>query len=435
MRFKALYIIKRLNKYGYQAYLVGGCVRDMLLNKTVKDFDITTNATPSEIKAIFGESVTCGNNFLVSIVDGIEVATFRTDLEDKAIKSETLQEDVIRRDFTINGLAMDINYNIIDHVNGEEDIYNRVLRFIGEPNTRIKEDNARILRGIRFMAVYNLTPSYDTHFALLQNKDLIRNLPKERIQKEVIKAFSTDKAYRFVQLLREYEMLKYVFPSIYNLVGLNGGHHHNETVYTHCLNALKSVDFTSVPYKTKLACLYHDTGKKDTMQITNDRIRFCGHQEESKQHAIQDFTSLKFSNKDIEYISNLCEIHMFHVLERDGETVNKKRVKKLMVELAKKGLTLKDFAIMRYADNHANMLKVRPFKSVKNQYKQMLKILKEPTPFSVKNLDITGFDVMNLGVEQGKKVGEILNILFELVLNQELENKKDILIEKVKDLI
>lgn len=435
MRDKALDIIKKLNKNDYQAYLVGGCVRDMLLNQDVKDFDITTNATPDEIKKIFGETVTCGNTFLVSMVHGIEVATYRTDLENQAVKTETLKEDVLRRDFTINGLAMDLNDNILDFVGGVNDIKNRILRFIGNPDKRIEEDPVRILRGLRFMARYSLEPDYNTHFAIYKNREMLQTLPKERIQKEVIKAFSAKGAYNFVKLLNEYELLELVFPSVYELQGLKGGKYHNETVYTHCLNALKAVDFDNVPYQLKLACLYHDTGKKQAMTIENDNVRFLNHDIPSYKNAIKDFTELKFSNSDVEKISNLCKIHMFHILDDETNEIIPKRARKLFAELTALRLTIKEFIVVRYADNHSNMRTVKPFIDLKHQYKNLIKILNEKPPFSVKNLDINGNDIIKMGVPQSKKVGEILNILFELVINQEIENKKDVLIEKAKCLI
>ena len=159
-------IIKKLQRANYEAYFVGGCVRDELMNKTPKDWDIVTSATPEKIKEVFGETVTCGNNFLVSIVDGHEVATYRKDKADHADVATSLKEDVLRRDFTINGLARTVDGDVIDYVGGVQDIEHRVLRAIGNPIDRFIEDPVRILRGLRFASVMDLGIHYKTQEAM-----------------------------------------------------------------------------------------------------------------------------------------------------------------------------------------------------------------------------------------------------------------------------
>lgn len=425
---KAINIINTLKKHGYQAYLVGGCVRDTLLGEYVKDYDITTNATPDNIKEIFGDITVCGNNFLVSIVDNIEVATYRIDLEDKAIKALTLEDDLIRRDFTINALVMDTSNNVLDIVGGKQDLITRTLKFIGNPKKRIIEDPVRIIRGLRFMAKYNLLPEINTHFAMLKNRDLVKNIPFERIRDEVIKAFNTSSAYKFVQLLDEYELLEYVFPAIYNLKGINGGKYHHETVYTHCINALKAIDDNKHSYVLKLTCLYHDTGKvKHTLNSFGEVI-FKGHNKLSETLAYNDLVRLKFSNNDIHTISKLCYMHMFHILDNDKVTVVPKRFKKLMVELNNYNLDLKHWLLVRYSDKRANMLTDFTFIDILKVYRQMVKILKTKPPFSVKDLEVNGYDIMNYNLS-GKQIGEALNMLLEKVISGKIENNRDKLLE------
>ena len=425
---KAINIINTLKKQGYQAYFVGGCVRDLLLGQEVKDYDITTNATPEQIAETFGNTVTCGNNFLVSLVDGIEVATYRLDLEDKAIKALTLEDDLIRRDFTINALVMDTSNNILDIVGGKQDLITRTLRFIGNPKKRIIEDPVRIIRGLRFMAKYNLLPEINTHFAILKNRDLVKNIPFERIKDEIIKAFSTDNAYRFVQLLDEYELLEYIFPSIYNLKGINGGKHHHETVYTHCINALKAIDDNKHSYVLKLACLYHDAGKVQHTLNNFGEVIFKGHNKLSEILAYNDLVRLKFSNNDIHTISKLCYMHMFHILDRDRVTIVPKRFKKLMVELNNYNLDLKHWLLVRYSDKRANMLTDFTFIDILKVYRQMVRILKTKPPFSVKDLEVNGYDIMKYNLS-GKQIGEALNMLLEKVVAGKIENNKEQLIE------
>lgn len=436
MRQKAINIIKTLKEHGFEAYLVGGCVRDTLLNKDVKDYDVTTNATPEQVQEIFN-CISCGNNFLVSLVDGIEVATFRLDKGDKAVHATSLKEDVIRRDFTINGIAYDIDSDsYIDYVGGVKDLNARVLRFIGDPGKRIIEDPVRIIRGLRFMSTLNLTPDYNTHFALLKYRELVKQVPRERIKDEIIKAFKHN-AYRFVMLLLEYELLQLIFPSVYNLLKIEGGHHHNETVFTHCLNALKSIDFPQINYRVKLAALYHDTGKAQTQVLNEDTntLSFHGHEKISHVLAQNDFKALKFSNEDVAYISNLCLVHMFpFVSETSLFEVRKPRVKKLLVKLKELNINVKDFLFVRFSDNHANMLVVRDIKYVKSYYRQILNILKEQPPFSIKDLEINGYDVMERGFT-GKAIGAILKLIFDKVLSGNIPNERDVLIQELDYLV
>lgn len=435
MKNKALNIIKELKSNGYEAYFVGGCVRDLLLGEPVKDYDITTNATPEEVSSVFGKTVTCGNTFLVSIVDGIEVATYRKDMSDKAIHASTLEEDIVRRDFTINAFVMDDKNNILDIVNGEQDLRNKTLRFIGDAKTRIIEDPARIIRGLRFMAKYNLTPETDTHFAIHKNRDLVKTLPMERIRDEIIKAFKSSGAYKFVQLLDEYELLEYVLPAVYRLKGVQGGKHHHETVYTHCINALKAIDDDKHSYVLKLACLYHDVGKHEWTYNSFGEPIFIGHQDRSYLLAKNDLVRLKFTNEVIHYVSKLCLYHMFHIMDKDGITVTPKRFKKLLVLLSDSNIQLKDWLLLRYCDKRANMLTDFTFNDLKNTYKQMVKILNTKPPFSVKDLAINGIDIMNMGIPQGKLIGNILNLLLEKVIAGEVENNREKLLDITESLL
>ena len=427
MKEKALKIIKTLIQHGFEACYVGGCVRDYVLGKEIKDFDVVTNATPEQVAEVFGNTVSCGNTFLVSLVDNIEVATYRLDKKDKAIHAKTLHEDVIRRDFTINGLAMTLNGEIVDYVGGLQDIHDRVLRFIGDPLKRIAEDPVRILRGLRFASKYNLNIEYNTHFAILNYKGLIHSIPKERVQLEIEKAFK-DNAYGFIRLLDEYELLEDVFPAVARLKGIDGGTHHAETVFTHCLNALKAMDFPHIPFTVKLACLYHDTGKFNFQVDEYDNNTFHNHEASSYMFAVNDLEKLKFSNQVVEDVSNLCKVHMFSILDTEQtEQKNKvkaKRVKKLLATLNNNNLSVKDFLRVRYADKKANAKKYGvTFRFVRDLYRQILEIMNTAPPMTVKDLQLNGYDFMKLGLK-GKQIGDMQKYLLEKVLNEEIKNEK-----------
>jgi tRNA nucleotidyltransferase (CCA-adding enzyme) len=256
------YIIRTLNVNQYEAFIVGGACRDFILGKDPKDFDIATSATPEQIKNLFPSAVTGGNSFCVSFVNAVEVATYRKDRADHAEIANTLEEDVIRRDFTMNALAYSpISCGFEDYVGGLEDLQNRTLRFVGEPERRIIEDPVRILRGIRFASVYNLRIEKETYFEMFRLRHLLKDIPKERILLEVTKAFKSNNTHRFLTLLEEMEMLEYVFPSMVELKNIDGGGYHAETVRSHCFNAVKAIE--DKHWLLKLAALYHDVGKQN----------------------------------------------------------------------------------------------------------------------------------------------------------------------------
>lgn len=431
MRQKAIKIVQTLLKHGYEAYFVGGCVRDFYLGKEIKDYDVTTNATPEQVAEVFGETVTCGNNFLVSLVDGIEVATYRRDKAECAVHADTLEEDVLRRDFTINGLAVDIESNIIDHVGGIKDIQDRILRFIGDPYKRIVEDPVRILRGLRFMAKFNLTPDYETHYAMLKYRQLLYTIPKERIKDEVVKAFACN-AYGFVKLLDEYELLNYVFPALYAVKGIDGGVHHKETVYTHCLNALKAIDLPHIPVYVKLSALYHDVGKANYRLNEDGNPVFYSHEEHSRILAEEDMYNLCFPKDTVKSISLLCLVHMYPILDTTDSTqrkVHSKRVKKLLVILEDMKLSIRDFIRVRYADKKANMQHVKVnFSYYQSLYHQILRIINTKPPFSVKDLAVNGYDMIEIGLE-GKEIGFALNALLDKVVSEEIPNEYEPLMD------
>ena len=205
-------IMRILKANNYEVFIVGGACRDYMMGKQPVDFDLVTSATPDNIITLFPQAKIAGNSFLVSLIDGIEVATYRQDNAENAIPVETLEEDILRRDFTINGMGYGIVCKkILDYVGGIDDINNRILRFIGNPWQRIEEDPIRILRGVRFASKYNLTIEKETYFAMIECRNKLKDVPKERLQLEIIKAFKTDNTHRFLTMLDEMEMLKYYF--------------------------------------------------------------------------------------------------------------------------------------------------------------------------------------------------------------------------------
>ena len=418
---KIINILNLLYSGGYEAYVIGGAVRDELMGRTPKDYDIVTSASPEEVMNIFPRSEKVGNCFPVVLVGDIEVATYRIDVGEGAEITQSLEEDVIRRDFTINTIASNGNH-FLDHVGGLKDIENRILRFVGDPITRIKQDPLRMLRGIRFAAQYNLEIETETFFAIQECKELFKEIPGERISQEIIKIFKTNHAYKFLEILDQMELLQYVFPNLMRIKGIDGGDYHRETVLNHCFYAVKALDETK-NWKLKLAALYHDIGKykpeinEKGFNVFKDH---CRHGSDFIRQDLGDY--LKFPTNVVTYVRLMSEYHM--------DCIDSKRtIKRLYTKLLEHNILLKDFLYLRYADKKGNLKSHTDFKETREKYKECLEILNEKQPFSVRDLEIDGHDVMQeLGIQPGRKIGEILNKLFELVQDEIITNERDVLL-------
>lgn len=424
-------IIRELQNANYEAYFVGGCVRDELMNKTPKDWDIVTNATPEQIKEVFGETVTCGNNFLVSIVDGHEVATYRKDKADHADVATSLKEDVLRRDFTINGLARTVEGDVIDYVGGVQDIEHRVLRAIGNPIDRFIEDPVRILRGLRFASVMDLGIHYKTQEAMELALPLLDNIPTERFHNELIKVFSTNSAYKFIKYLLNYGIFYKFFPSMKKLIK-DGGKYHGETVIEHCIDTVMHLDLIgNTNPKLKLAGLYHDIGKIYHEYNENNEVVFLAHNTKGDEELISDLRRLHFSNEVIDYVKMLKDTHMFTVKLDDG-TINKKQVRKLYARLTEHNVLLKDWFKLRYADKKANRKKsdnMPSWANYRKTWKDYCRCFADYHCFSITDLEINGKDVMSeFGLEQGKQVGVLLKEAYVAVLDDIVPNNREELI-------
>jgi tRNA nucleotidyltransferase/poly(A) polymerase len=393
----------------------------------IKDWDIVTSLQPEEIAKIFGEkTVTCGNDFLVTLVDGIEIATYRKDKADCAEVAHTLQEDVARRDFTINSIAYDpLEEVIIDYNKGVQDILDRKLRFIGDPKKRIEEDPVRLLRGLRFAAKYNLEIESSTYFAMRAMGGLLRNVTGERIQLEIVKAFSCENTYRFLTLLLELKMFNIVFPTLALLEDIHGGIYHAETVLEHCLYAVKAIDEVD-NYKLKLACLYHDIGKINFGKHELGHNTFHGHQKSGLDDVEIDLVKrLKFSNDTISYVKFMIARHMDNLDSR-------KSIRKMFTRIALSPVPLEDFIYLLYADkkaNQAHSVSVN-FEDFANLHEQCLEILNEQPPIFVTSLAVNGNEVMErFNLKAGVLVGSLLKSAFEKVISEEIKNTKEDIFE------
>jgi len=423
----ALKIIKKLRNKGYQAYLAGGCVRDILIGKKPQDYDIVTSAKPEEIEAILKKTIPVGKKFgvILAVEEGhhFEIATFRSDAgysdgrRPDAIYFTNAQDDAKRRDFTINGLFFDpFSKKVVDYVGGQEDLKRKILRFIGSPEERIKEDNLRILRAIRFKNSLGLKYDSQTFKALQKNAYLIWNISAERLQDELNKILKDKNRFDALKDMEEIGLLKYLFPEIERLKGvLQPDLYHPEgDVFQHTLLALKHLP-PKAPLFLIWATLFHDLGKPDTFKVT-DRIRFDGHAKRSLELAGEICQRLRMPKKEQQMIGWLVEYHM--ILSDLPKMRRAKQLKWLLDPRFKYLLALFKADVLGSVKD--------PKKADLSLYNQIKKLYQEakklPRP---KKPILTGKDIIKyLKIPQGPQIGKLLKLVEEAHLEGKIKTKK-----------
>lgn len=429
--FKTLAIIDKLKAAGHESYVVGGCVRDALLGKQPKDFDIVTSARPQQIHELFGIPGSVGAKFAVNIVDGHEVATYRIDDEEATSAKETevslassVDEDVRRRDFTVNAMVYDPeSKQIFDFVGGMEDAKNRILRFVGDPDKRIKQDPMRMLRAIRFANSKDLNMDLSTFKAIQRNMPLIKKEAPERISAEMMKMFESRDTIKGLYLMLATGFFKEVIPELYEGFDVEQNKHHAESVLMH--NILAADAIKKKDPVLKLALLLHDVAKVKTKELdpeTQD-YHFLGHETVGADMARKIMRRLKFSSDQIDKVDNIIRHHMYYFTEDTKD----KTIKKFMA--------LPEFRNIlraRLADRKANLAKKGIPYSFKKLVRKIRIIQTTKQPVTVKDLAINGRDLMALGLKPGPLFGKFLNNALELVLEQPEQNQKEILLEFAK---
>lgn len=455
----ALRTIKEIEKNGFEAYLVGGSVRDLLMGKSPYDFDITTNALPQQILKIFPEAK-YENDFgtvILAIKDKkgevltvLEITTYRSESDysdhrrpGEVVFEKELEKDLMRRDFTINAMAMrpataksadskmlekidGVNMEIVDLFGGLKDVNLKIIRAVGEPVDRFKEDALRMMRAVRFSSQLGFEMEPKTERGILKMAGSLKFIAKERIKDELIKILKSDKAYEGFIYLQKTKLLQYILPEL--LVGENmkQNHHHIYTVLKHNLLSLKYCP--SPKWQVRLAALLHDIGKPQSMRVVDGQNTFYNHEYVGARMARKILTRLKFSNADIDMIVNLVKNHMFYY--NVGE-VTGASVRRLIAKTGRENL--QDLIDLRVADRlGSGTPKAMPYKLRHLQY-MMEKVQNDPV--SVKMLKVNG-DVLisELKMEAGPKMGAILDVLLGEVLEDPELNDKKVLLKRVKEL-
>ena len=434
------YIINNFYKNSYEAYMVGGCVRDSILGVEPKDYDITTSAKPEETISLFEKTIPTGlkHGTITVIINSTpyEVTTFRTEgiyLDNRRPSSvdfvTDIKEDLSRRDFTINALAYNENTGLIDYFNGVNDIKNKIIRCVGDADKRFKEDALRMLRAIRFSCQLTFDIEENTLKAIKDNYKLIENISFERIRDEICKILISPNPSRGLELLKDTNLLELILPEINSLVDFSPKcNNHNRNVFTH---TLRVIDNTENDLLLRLSALFHDVGKLNTLTPFNNGLfyGFPGHSIEGAIMSKRILSKLKFDNNTIKIVSKLIEHHL--VLNVDT-MLTKYEVKKLLNDVGKNNISLL-FKLQRADINSLDNPKIFLDK-VNYTEKLTNEILENNEPLTIKDLDITGEDLIsNLGLKPGKIIGDILNYLLDKVLENPNLNSKEILLNLAKD--
>ncbi|MFA4891242.1 MAG: CCA tRNA nucleotidyltransferase [Candidatus Gracilibacteria bacterium] len=438
MKPTSIQIIEILKRAGHEAYWAGGCVRDMLLGIEPKDFDIVTSAKPDEIEDLLEHTIPIGKEFgvILAIKNGhnFEVATFRSDSgysdgrRPDAVEFTNAKQDAQRRDFTINAMFYDpTNDKIIDYVQGQKDMKEKLIRFIGNPEERIQEDHLRLLRAVRFKNNFNFQYHPDTYNAIKPNAHLIANISKERIHNELDKMILGANAEKGFEELYELGLLQHIMPEACKMKGVAQPsiYHHEGDVWKHSLLSLKNLtDEESDPNplpetissNLRWATFLHDIGKPDTFKYEGKRIRFDHHSEVGAEIALDLLKRLKFSKKDTTRICWLIEHHMMVV---PLIKMPKKR---------KRHWFLLDGFPELLELYRADALGIEPvdltlYHNLKRLYKHEIAELK-----LMPQRLISGDEIMKaLKIPAGKKIGKLLARIRSEQLGGKLKTKKDAL--------
>lgn len=427
MKAAATEIVRRLRHHGHSAYLVGGCVRDLLLGKEPEDYDVATSATPDHVQQYFEQTYPVGAQFGVILVeignkDFVEVATFRSDVSysdgrhpDAVRYTQSAKEDVQRRDFTINGLLLDPeNDQVLDYVGGQMDLKNGIVRAIGVPARRFEEDKLRMLRAVRFAARFGYKIEDETFSAIRDLAGEIKQVSRERVRDELLKMLTEGHARRAFELLDASGLLGYILPEIKRMQGVEQPpqFHPEGDVWIHTLMLLEQLP-AGVSPTLALGALLHDVGKPATFRVAPDRIRFDGHVEVGEKVAADILHRLRLSNDETAQVLALVANHM------------------RFADIAKmKDSTLKRFFRLPRFDEHmelhrmdctASHGKLDLYDFTRRKLEETPRQEIRPAPL------VTGNDLIAAGYEPGPRFKEILEAIEDAQLEGRLQSREQAL--------
>ena len=431
-------IISVIESAGYEAFAVGGCVRDFIMHRACDDIDITTSAKPDELERILSENgirfIETGlkHGTVTAVINGenYEITTYRTDGDYKDSRHPEsvefvadIKEDLSRRDFTVNAMAYNERKGIVDLFGGKADLEKGVIRAVGNPDKRFKEDALRIMRAIRFASVLSFSVEPETKKAIFDNRELLKNVAAERIFSELSKLLMGDNVFT---VLKDYrDIIAVVIPElepIFNIPQNTKWHIYNVWEHT-----CKAVDSAPKDLALRLAMLFHDIGKAYT-RTTDEKgtDHFIGHQRVSALYTEKALKRLKVPNEIYDRVMFLVPIHDMHIGTED------KKIKKWLSKAGESNL--RDLIEVKRADKLAQNPEMteQELENLNITQSRLDKIISDGEPFTVKDLAVNGNDMIALGL-QGRQIGEALDNLLEKVIDNELPNEKSALTKYVID--
>ncbi len=448
--YQIRHVVETLEKNGYEAYLVGGCVRDLFLGLIPKDWDVTTNATPEQIISLFQKTFYENTFGTVGVVDEavedptlkvVEVTPYRLETgysdfrhPDEVKFSKKLEDDLKRRDFTINAIAVSLSHgaikDIVDLYGGFKDIKDKIIRTVGNPNDRFGEDALRIVRAVRLATELGFTINKETETAIQSHSYLLKHIAIERIRDELIKIIMSKEPKNGIGMLEKTGILAIIIPELTRAKGVKQPQAHAYDVWEHLLRTLQHAADKDLPLDIRLAALFHDISKPETYRISREtnQITFYGHEVVGSRVTKKILERLKFSSKIIEKVTTLVRWHMFF---SDTETISLSAVRRMISNVGQENIW--DLMNVRICDRiGTGRPKENPYRLRK--YKAMVEeALRDP--ISVTMLEIDGKRIMDVAHETpGPKIGHILNALLEEVLDNPKLNTPEYLEKKAVEL-
>ena len=438
-------IARILNTEGFQCFLVGGAVRDSIMGFTPKEYDITTNAKPEEVQRIFKYTIPTGikHGTILVILDDmhVEITTFRSDGNysdgrhpDKVEYTASIEDDLPRRDLTINAMAYNIlDGNLIDMFDGMKDIKNKIIRSVGNPYERFTEDGLRIMRAIRFATRLNFNIEKETFDAICHSTGMLTSIAYERIREEFNGILISDNPFRGIELLRKTGILALIMPELMQGFGVAQNRFHKYDVYYHILHTIQAVEPLETEELTllvRLAALFHDIAKPMVQKKVSKQEEpvYYNHEVVGANVAKKVMRRLKYSNAEIDFVTLLVRQHMFYYQDEWTDGAVRRFMKAVGIE------NIKPLLKLREADRlGSGNRKDKESKAIPKLLARIDKIIEEENAITVKDLKINGNDLMKeFNLKPGPIVGKILNYLLDLILDEPSLNDKEKLMEKTK---
>ena len=443
-------VVETLEKVGFKAYLVGGCVRDLFLGRSPKDWDVTTNAKPEQIQSLFVKTVYENTFGTVCVINeetedktlrNIEVTPFRLETRysdrrhpDEVKFSDKIEDDLMRRDFTVNALALSLSNgaikDIIDLYGGSADIKDKSIKTVGIPRDRFNEDSLRMMRAIRLAVELDFTCNKDTFKAIQSQNSFIKGVSAERVRDEFTKIIMSDNPMKGLEMLHDSGLLQYTIPELERGIGVEQPQAHTYDVWNHLIHSVQHAADRKWDLEIRLAALFHDVSKPQTKGFSRETNQptFYGHEVVGSRETRKILERLKFSRVTIEKVTKLVRWHMFFA---DTGTISLSAVRRMIVNVGRENIW--DLMNLRACDRigtgrpKENPYRLRKYKSMIDQALM--------DPVSVGMLKVDGKKIMEiLGIEPGPKIGMILNALLEEVLEDPKLNTEDYLTKRVKEM-